>query len=522
MNYNKEEIPDEPGCYQFKDEAGTILYVGKAKNLKKRVSSYFQKKTCNSRQTLMVSLIRDIDFIVTSTEVEAFILENTLIKKYQPKFNINLKDAKSYAYIQLSEEKFPRIGIARENKGKKTGTLYGPFVSATERDQILQFIKQTFHLRTCKNMSKRACLRYHMGTCAAPCTGLVSEPEYQYLIKNADLLLKGKNKDLLDQLRSDMQLYSESESYEKALILRDRISAIEKLSEHQNVKRQKSSDENIINYITTGEIVYLILFLVEKGTLTSKEEFIFPLTEDFLDEFILQYYSNEKPPKELIIPVSPGSIIEDYLTLLRGSHVTITVPKQGEKKELLDLAFKNLEISFFRGKIRISELGEALSLDNPPEIIECFDISHLGGTGTVGSMVSFRDGRPDKSNYRRYKIKTAGAFDDYASIAEVVKRRYTRLSNEKKPLPDLIVIDGGQGQLQAAKEMLDELNLNIPLISIAKREEEIYRAGDRRPLNLSRKNLASLLVQEIRDEAHRFAITYQRSLRRQKIKDESV
>jgi excinuclease ABC subunit C len=266
-----------------------------------------------------------------------------------------------------------------------------------------------------------------------------------------------------------------------------------------------------------GEIIYLILFQVEKGTLTGKEEFIFNSSEDFLEEFIIQYYSNVKPPKELIMPYFPDAVIEDYLTHLRGSHVTITIPKQGEKKELLELVLKNIEASFFRGKLRIAELGEVLHLNNPPEVIECFDISHLGGTGTVGSMVSFRDGKPDKSNYRRYKIKIADPSNDYAAIREIVKRRYSRLIQEKKDLPDLIIIDGGQGQLHSAKEILDELGISVPLISIAKREEEIFRAGDPRPLGIPRKNPASLIVQEIRDEAHRFAITYQKKLRQKRI-----
>lgn len=519
MNFKRDDIPDEPGCYLYKDESGTILYVGKAKNLKKRVSSYFQKRHTNPRLDLLVSQIKNIDFIVTSTEVEALILENTLIKKYQPKFNIDLKDAKSYAYIHITNEKYPRICIAREQKGKKSGILYGPFVSASERDQILHFIKQTFRIRTCKNMSHRACLRYHLGTCSAPCSGKISEPDYQYLIKNADLLLKGKNKDLLEQLRIDMHSFSDTEEYEKALNLRDMISAIERLSEHQNVKRQKTSDEHIINFMRSGDMIYLILFQVERGTLTGKEEFIFKYSEDFLEEFIIQYYSTVKPPKELIMPDFPEDIIAEYLTQLRGSQVVITIPKQGEKKELLNLVLKNIEASFFRGKIRITELGEALHLDNPPEVIECFDISHLGGTGTVGSMVTFRDGKPDKSNYRRYRVKTAGPSDDYAAIREVVKRRYSRLIKEKRDLPDLIIIDGGPGQLQSAKEIMDELEISVPLISIAKREEEIYRAGDPRPLGIPVKNPASLIVQEIRDEAHRFAITYQKKLRQKRMRE---
>lgn len=512
-----KDIPLDPGCYLFKDAEETIIYIGKAKNLKKRVSSYFQKTDHNAKTKRMVSEAADLDFIITVSEVEALILENTLIKRHQPKFNIDLKDAKSYAFIRISDDPFPRISIARYRGGKKGGTLYGPFVSAAERDHVLTFIKQTFHLRTCRKMTKRACLRSHLGTCSAPCQGKVSEPEYQYQVKSADLLLKGKNQDLIANLKSEMADHSEQQDFEAALAIRDQIVAIEHLSQRQYVQRQKQANEHIINYQIVSGTVYLILFTIERGTLTSKEEFIFPDTEDFLEEFIIQYYAGVKPPNELILPEMPDSTIEEYLSSIRETKVTLTIPVQGAKKHLLDLVMKNIEASFFAGKMRVIELGEALHLPAPPDVIECFDISHLSGTGTVGSMVSFLDGKPDKKNYRRFKIKTVEGIDDFSSIAEVVKRRYSRLKKEERSFPDLIVIDGGQGQLHAAEAELKELNLSIPLISIAKREEEIYTTGRALPIPLSKKSPASLLVQEIRDEAHRFAITYQRQVRRKKV-----
>jgi excinuclease ABC subunit C len=509
-------LPSDPGCYLFKNADGVIIYIGKAKNLKKRVSSYFQKTDHGAKTELMISEAVSLDFIITASEVEALILENTLIKKHQPRYNIDLKDAKSYAFIIISDDTFPRIGIARYQGGKKGGTLYGPFVSAAERDQILSFIKQTFHLRTCRKMTKRACLRSHLGTCSSPCQGIISEPEYQYQVRSADLLLKGKNQDLIAELRETMNNHAQSEQYEQALIIRDQIAAIERLSERQYVQRQKQANEHIINYQTVAGTVYLILFTIERGTMTNKEEFVFSETEEFLEEFIIQYYATVKPPNELILPVLPDDTIKDYLSDIRGTQVIITVPKQGAKKHLMDLVTRNIEASFFAGKMRLIELGEALSLPAPPEVIECFDISHLSGTGTVGSMVSFRDGKPDKKNYRRFKIKTVEGIDDFAAIGEVVNRRYSRLIAEQKNLPDLIIIDGGPGQIHAAAEVLKRLGLSIPLISIAKREEEIYISGRRPPLSLSKKSPASLLVQEIRDEAHRFAITYQRQIRRKK------
>ena len=513
---NLAALPTDPGCYLFKDIEETIIYVGKAKNLKKRVSSYFQKTDHGAKTNRMIGEAATLDFIITSSEVEALILENTLIKRHQPKYNIDLKDAKSYAFIQISDDRFPRIGIARYRGGKKGGALYGPFVSAAERDQILSFIKQTFHLRTCRKMTKRACLRYHLGTCSAPCQGKVSESEYQYQIHRADLLLRGKNQDLVADLKTEMTRHAEDEQYEQALSIRDQIIAIERLSERQYVQRQKQANEHIINYHIAAGMVYLILFTIERGTLTSKEEYVFPETEEFLEEFIVQYYAGVKPPHELILPEIPENSLEEYLSDIRGTRVTITMPRQGDKKHLLDLVSKNIEASFFSGKMRLIELGEALQISAPPEVIECFDISHLSGTGTVGSMVSFKDGKPDKKNYRRFRIKTVDGIDDFAAIAEVVKRRYSRLMKEDLPLPDLIIIDGGQGQLNAAAGELKQLNLNIPLISIAKREEEIYKSGRSLPLPLTKKSPASLLVQEIRDEAHRFAITYQRLIRHKK------
>ncbi len=511
-------LPEHPGCYLYHDSTGTIIYVGKAKNLKKRVSSYFQKNDLDPKTRLLVSEIAGLDFIVTETEVEALILENNLIKKHLPRFNIDLKDAKSYAYIQISDDPYPRIGIARHRGGKKTGTLYGPFVSAAERDQVLHFIKQTFRLRTCRKMNRKSCLRYHLGTCSAPCQEKISEPEYQYLIRDAELLLKGKNQDLISELRARMEDCSAKNEFEQALVLRDQIQAIKRLSERQYVQRQKREDEHIINFQVSSGTVYLMLFSVEKGILAGKEEYRFDWNEDAIEEFLVQYYAGVTPPHELILPHEVDPSLAEYLSAIRGTNVSVVVPKHGAKKHLLDLVHTNIEASFFRGEIRTIELAEILDLPAPPEVIESFDISHLSGTGMVGSMVSFRNGKPDKANYRRFRIRDAGKGDDYAAIGEVVRRRYSRLKKEEKPLPDLVLIDGGPGQLGAAKDELDRLGLSIPVISIAKREEQIYRPGRRTPLPLKRKDPASLLLQEIRDETHRFVITYQRQTRRKQIR----
>ncbi len=511
-------IPDDPGCYQFLDTEGTIIYIGKAKNLKKRVKSYFGKHSHDAKTTALIAAINDIDVIVTNTEVEALILENTLIKKHQPRFNIDLKDAKSYAFISISDDEYPSIGIARYRGGKRKGTLYGPFVSAAERDYILQVIKKTFLLRSCRRMKKRPCLRYHIGRCAAPCQGLITPEEYRSRVRAAEMLLSGKNKELLRDLHNEMETASAALDYERAMEIRNQITAITRLTDRQHILRQHDEDEHIINYLVVNGIVYLLLFRIEKGTLCGKEEFVFPETPNFFDEFFVQYYGDTIPPREVIIPHEPlDESMSSYLSYLRGTKVQVTVPKQGEKMHLLRLVTRNIESLLLSKYNRLIELKEALDLPDIPAIIECFDVSHLSGTGMVGSMVRFAGGKPDKRNYRRFSLRETTGIDDPAGIAELVRRRYRRLIREEETLPDLIIVDGGTGQLRAAESELGKLGVTIPLISIAKRNEDIYRPDRRLPLPIPRDAPASLLVQEIRDEAHRFAVTYQRQTRKKMI-----
>ena len=506
-----EALPHLPGCYLFKDEEGGVLYVGKAKDLKKRVSSYFQKRDHDPKTENLVRAAKGLDFIVTNTEVEALLLENTLIKKHWPRYNIALKDSKRYACIHLTDEKFPRIRLARKKVGG--GDYFGPFVSAKERDYIYEVVRKTFQLRTCKKLPKRACLRYHMGVCSGPCIGNIPVEEYGEKVKRAASVLKGNIRELIESLETEMKELAAKQQFELAMELRDEIAALEFLQEKQNVERQKKHDEDILNYLVKDGTVYLMLFKVYKGTLEDKQDYIFAYGGDFLEEFLVQYYSENEPPGELIVPELLEESLADFLAHLRGKKVKVTVPKQGEKKELLDLAGKNVEIGFFGDRKKLEALQQKLSLPKAPNVIECFDISHLAGTSTVGSMVQFRGGRPDKHNYRRFKIQSVEGIDDFASIAEVVRRRYTRLLEDGHEMPDLIVIDGGKGQLSSAFQELRKLRVKVPIISIAKREEEIYVPGLKAPLPIKKDEKASLFVQEIRDEAHRFAITYNRLLR---------
>lgn len=522
-NYNLKMIdlsvlPEEPGCYLFHDVNGTIIYIGKAKNLKVRISGYFSRQEKDPKTEALVRSIESLDFIVTDNEVESLILENTLIKKHQPHYNIDLKDSKNYAYISISDEKFPGIWIARKNTGP--GLYYGPFVSARERDYILSVVKKTFKLRSCRRIPKRPCLRYHMGSCISPCTGNVSTDEYHALVAKADSVLRGNTEELITTLNAEMAQKSSEHKYEEAIVLRDQITAIKHLDERQHVDRRKSYDEDIINYLIREGVVYLILFHVYRGTLTDKQEYVFDFSDEAVEEFIIQYYSENEPPSELILPKPVSGAITEFLAYQKGKTVRVKIPRRGEKKDLLNLVAKNIELSFFGGETKVEELRKRLFLPEPPVVIECFDISHLAGTMMVGSMVQFRFGRPDKRNYRRFKIKTVDHVDDFAAIAEVVRRRYLKLKNNGDEYPDLIIIDGGKGQLSATGMELEKLGLKIPLISIAKREEEIYVPGFPHPLPIKKNEKASLFVREIRDEAHRFAIKYNRLLRKKEIRDE--
>jgi len=509
-------LPHAPGCYLFADEYGTILYIGKAKDIRKRVASYFQKADHDPKTRALISRIASVDFVVTTNEVEAFLLENNLIKKHQPKYNIDLKDAKRFAYIEISGGEFPRIGIARRS-GPDTGTLFGPFVSAAERDAVLRAVKRAFCLRSCRKLPKRACLRFHMGSCSAPCIGKVSSGEYHAQVIRAIALLKGRGGELIRELRAEMAHCSAVQQYEKALQLRNQISAIGRLAERQHVERPKSTDQDVITYTVADGTVYLMVFSVEKGRLSHKQEFVFPAGEDFFEEFLVQYYADHTPPAELILSFEVDRALADYLTERRGKSVQVTVPKIGEKKKLLELVGKNIEHAFLRDTLKVQDLQSALDLPDPPQVIECFDISHLSGTSTAGSMVRFRNGAPDKNNYRRFRIRTVQGVDDLASLGEVVRRRYTRLSEEGAELPDLVMIDGGKGQLDAALNALHGLGLEIPVIAIAKQEEDVYLPGEVLPRRLDEKGMALRYLQEIRNEAHRFAVTYHRLLREKKV-----
>lgn len=494
-------LPTMPGCYLFKDKVGTVLYVGKAKNLRKRVLSYFQKKDHDPKTARLVPLIAAVDHIVTGTEVEALLLENNLIKRYYPKFNLDLKDSRRYAYLLLHTGDVPWIEVVRDRK--EPGEYYGPFVSGAIRRLVLEVIRRNFrvftrkpHPRLKKSLDREAYLKR---------------------VDQARAILRGDVDALIATLEQQMKEAAGKTYYEYALTVRNQINALESLKEKQNIEMTRSVDANIIAYKLVGDEIYMVLFTIRKGVLEEKQSFTFSYYEDFFEDFLLQYYDTAPIPQELIVQHPLDDSIIGYLIRKGNRMVIVTVPQRGEKKELLELAMHNITTTFFAGSERMTALQTALNLSKLPRAIECFDISHLTGTNTVASMVRFKDGLPDKDHYRRFKIHTASDGDDYRALFEVVTRRYGGSLRKTLKTPDLIVIDGGAGQLQAALQALRSLRLEIPCIALAKKFEEIYLPAQARVLVLDRKNKGLQLLQALRDEAHRFALGYQRHLRQRSL-----
>ncbi|NPE26857.1 GIY-YIG nuclease family protein [Methanococcoides sp. SA1] len=549
-----ESIPKNPGCYLFKDSKGKVIYVGKAKVLDKRVRSYFAKTHEDVKTNVLVSKIKDVDFVITDSEVEALILENNLIKKYKPRYNIDLKDSKRYAFIERTAEDFPRLLVARKREGK--GKFYGPFVSGMSRDYVLRALQNIFRIRTCRKLPKKRCMRFDIGLCSGPCEELIFKRDYLADVKSAEMVLKGKTRAVVEILDKKMKGFSASQDFERALVVREQIRSVKRLGERQKMERDKKYDEDFVNWIVVGEkrtgnkiyprntrkdaegnrgqdgkkMVYLILFNARKGILENKQSFEFEWTPNFLEEFLVQFYSDYDCPKEVVLPEKVDSSMRDFIARQGGN---VVVPRVGDKKKLLELVKRNVEIGVFGDSDKLVELRDKLKLNEIPRVIECFDVSHLSGTDVVASMVQFVDGKSNKSEYRKFKIRgrekslstdlrgfarIEAGNDDYAAMSEVVRRRYTHLKREGLDMPDLILVDGGKGQLGVVLDVLDELGLRIPVIGIAKRLEEVFVPGRKSGIRLDRRGKALRLLQEIRDEAHRFAISYQRLLRSKKLR----
>jgi len=539
-------LPDLSGCYLYYDKDNTVIYVGKAKNLKRRVKSYFNRSQKSTKTIALVSKIERLEYIITDTEVEAFILEDQLIKKYKPKYNILLKDDKKYPYFLITNEDFPRILVVRKkNLNPDKGHFFGPYTDIRAMYSTLDFIKKIFPLKQCKQpkFKSRPCLYYDIGKCLAPCQNKISSDEYKKLVYQAELFLTGKQGELLKQLMEQIQKYSDSEQFEKAAKLRDSYFDLQKTLEKQKVVYESARlNEDIISILQDGGIFAIVILMIREGRLIDKKSFTYKVEEteksEFFATFFKEYYSMLKldfPDKIIsseLESVGEKALYEEWLEIISKKKVKISYGKTQAGKKMQELADKNAKDVLEKAKIQslvelandFNEVGaylsEKLKLKNFPYKIECYDISHIQGTNTVASGICFINGVPKKSLYKRYKVKsTEGKPDDFQSMKEVLTRRFKRLGEEGWEKPDLIIIDGGKGQLSSVMQIVNELGISgIDIVSLAKREEEVFLPNKSTSIMLPRGSSALFLIQRIRDEAHRFAITYHRNLRSKALK----
>ena len=525
-------LPTTPGVYLWHDKYNRIIYVGKAINLRNRVRSYVRQDANRApKVTAMMRRAVDVEIIQTKTEMEALILENTLIKEHHPKYNIMLRDDKTYPYIKVAvQEDFPRVYMTRrmERDGAK---YFGPFTDGTAVDQGLKLLCLYYPLRTCRSMKvDRPCLQYHMHYCEAPCVGLVKAEKYRTYIDEVVQLFEGKHTPLLDTIQKKMEDAAEQLKFEQAARYRDQLTSIGKIQEKQRMVTQRG-DLDVLGIAMEGNLACVQLLFIRGGRLLGRENYFVNTEGDeaeiIMTEFIKQYYgSTTFIPKELLLPMesSEQQLFTEWFTDMKGQNVDISVPQRGYKKDMINMAHENAQ-TFLNERRRqwqheidktggaVKRLAEVLDLPRLPERMECFDISHTQGAETVASMVVFEGGKPAKKEYRRFKLKTTqGKPDDFKSMAEIMERRY---GNETDwPMPDLIVIDGGKGQLNAALPLIRQVGVvDVPVISLAKRIEEVFVEGQSDSIILSHHTPELQLLQQIRDEAHRFAITYHRKLR---------
>ncbi|MBN1175325.1 excinuclease ABC subunit UvrC [Candidatus Woesearchaeota archaeon] len=521
--FDLTKISDKPGCYIYKDITDTIIYVGKAKNLKKRVSSYFSKNYLDLKTAQLVENIKSVETIITKNEVEALLLESNLIRQHKPRYNIDLKYGMRYAWIVLTNEEYPRLITARSRN--LDGEYFGPFVSGNLRRVLLDVLRKKFYIRTCRVLPKKPCLRYHIGVCKAPCVKKQTQKEYEENVEQVRTYLRGKNKELIKDLQKQMKEAAAKTNFELAKIHKEQIDSLEYLQNQMLVENSRLEEQDVINYKKytsqkdNKDYVEVIVFGFRRGVLSQKQTFTIADEENALEEFIKRFYEVEKPPSEIIIPHEiEDNSLEKYLEEISGHKVSLTIPQRGMKKELLELVDKNIDEEISYAESLAFEIKDNLNLEKPVRTIECFDISHLGGTNTVASMVHFKDGKPVKSKYRKFKIQTVEGIDDFRSMNEVITRRYSRLKKEKREYPDLILIDGGSQQVAFAKKALDAIGVNIPMVGLAKKFEEIYFPDKKDPIRFDKNSNMMKVFINARDETHRFGVTFQRSLRSKELK----
>lgn len=532
MNPNLErqlqELPRKPGVYLYRDAKRKLLYVGKARNLRARVRSYFTNSPKGPRIGRMVAKIDDIQIMVTETESEALLLENSLIKNNKPYFNVMLRDDKTYPYIKLTKEAFPRVHLTRGKK-RKGDRFFGPYPSARAARQAIKLIHQHFKVRNCDlklgEQRYRPCLQYHIKRCDAPCAFLVDEETYGRGVERAALFLEGKRDDLVKEVSADMQAAAAALEFEKAAYYRDLLGLVSAVQRNQNVAHLQYDRVDIVAMVSDGWHGAILVMAIRGGAIVRSNYFRVEWEAEPLEDmgkWLTHYYlDHADPPSELVVSHQDHlELLPDSFEAMQKRKLKLTVPQRGTKKRLLDMAQENLHLHLEMQQQEagahpgVQQLADILALGHLPDRMECFDISNTMGTLSVAAMVSFKNGKPDKKQYRKFNIKTVEGPDDFASIAEAVGRRYRRLLDEATPLPDLIVIDGGLGQLHAAHKALTEMGLGEhPLISLAKREEWVHVVGTNEPIIIDHHEPALRLLQHIRDEAHRFGITAHRKRR---------
>ncbi len=524
-----DNLPNKPGVYIMKDDADTIIYIGKAKSLVKRVKSYFREKLDRPKTQILMSHFDSLEYIVTNSEKEALILEATLIKKHRPRYNVQLKDDKRYPYVKITDEEFPRLVITRNVT--KNGVYFGPFTDVGSVKQTVKFLKSLFKIRTCRNMNG-PCLNSQIDLCYAPCDGKISKEEYGEIINKIDLFFQGKYSTIVNNLKKEMVEAADREEFEKAAVIRDQITSIEEIMEKQFVDFVDDDlDQDVIAIAPSENEVIVIIMPIRNGKIVGRDDFLmsgsqYDSSSEIMFSFIQQYYGyNRHIPKQILLDenIDEKELLEEWLSDLRGNKVTIKVPQKGVKLRLVKMAKKNAEIIKHQKKNMensLIELKKYLKLEKVPHVIEGYDISNISGQFAVGSKVSFKDGKPYKKRYKHFRMETPGP-NDFAMMEELLTRRLKLIDSD--PEPDLMVIDGGKGQLGMACGVLEKLNLtHIPVIGIAKEFEEIYLPNTKRPIIIPKNNKALHLLQQVRDESHRFAITYHRKLRSKDISASSL
>lgn len=537
-----KSLPKKPGVYMMKDSRGRIIYVGKAKSLKNRVRSYFQDSLPpDPKQKALIKKISDFDLLVADSEMEALILESNLIKEHKPRYNVNLKDDKRYPYLKVTvDEDFPRILVVRRVK-KDKAKYFGPYTNVRGMRQTLRLLRRIFQVRSCNfalpsKKKHKLCLDYHIKRCQGPCEGLVKKDEYRGMIKDVCLFLSGKNTELIKELKRKMEKTAEAERYEEAARIRDQIKFLESVMHRQKVVETEKKDRDIIALSQEGKDVSVAALQIREGVMIGRQNFhVLASTKisqgEILSNFLRRYYMHSPIiPQQIILPSDPNDrkMIQKWLKQKREANVEFVTPKKGKKYKLLEMAQKNakllLDELLLQKKERekkipepVATLKKDLYLEKAPREIAGIDISNIGGKDAVGSLVYFSDGKPKKSEYKRFRIKTVATQDDFAMISEVVKRYYGSLIESRKSFPDLVLIDGGKGQLSLALQALNSLGIkDQKIMALAKRIDEIFLPGKPDPLMIKKDSSSLKLLKRVRDEAHRFAISYHKLLRKKR------